>query len=205
MEPWEHEQFNSYYEPCGKFGRFRGSSHRTRYETVPDSKRLGARKGDIIRFGSGYHKQNFGDWRDWFPNSRVDKKKFWTRNPSIAKYADHQFAVVANRYRWIKYKSQTFMDYGAIIMMVTGKKPCHSRKYYINKPYRKISAFPHIHKDRNIYVKMKKPFNVIDKTWFLFDFNLSEFITKLLIKDGDSEESRDMFLKKVKQILEANI
>ncbi len=201
MESWEHEQFNSYYEPY----RFRGSSHRTRYETVPDSKRLGARKGDIIKFGSGFYERPFGDWKDWFLTSRADRKIFWNRRKSIPLYSIHQFAVVANHYRWIKYKSKTFMDYGAIIMMVTGKKPCHFRKYYIDKPYRKISAFPHIHKDRNIYVKMKKPFKVIDKTWFLFDFNLSEFITKLLSVGGESEESRDMFLKKVKQILEANI
>jgi len=209
MEAWKHESFNSYnvYSPsCGRF-RFHltGQEYPTRYETVEDSERLSIRKGDIVRFGSGYYERDFGDWRDWFPTSRVDKKKFWRRNPIIAKYADNQYAVIVNRYRWIKYKRQTYIDYGKILMFLTGSKPCKTRKYYVTKPYRKTSTFPHLHRDGNIYVKMKKPFKVIDKTWFLFDFNLSEFIAKLLTKYGDSEESRDMFLKKTKQILETNI
>ncbi len=211
MEPWEHEQFNSYNIYKSRWSSRNGiknpngcKGYKTRYETVKDSERLHTRKGDIIRFGSGYHEQKFGDWRDWFPNSKDDKKKFWRRNPYIAKYADHQYAVIVNRYRWIKYKHQTFIDYGKIIMFLTGSKPCKIRRYYVDKPYKEISAFPHLHRDGNIYVKMKKPFTVVNKTWFLFDFNLSEFITKLLSNYGDSEESRDMFLKKIKQILETN-
>jgi hypothetical protein len=90
-------------------------------------------------------------------------------------------------------------------MFVTGSKPCKIRKYFTRKPYENVSYFPHIRKDGSIYVKMKKPFRVIDKTWFLFDFNLSEFITNLLKNHGDTEESRDMFLKKIKQLLEKTI
>ncbi|MCK5601438.1 hypothetical protein KAR91_06210 [Candidatus Pacearchaeota archaeon] len=205
MEPWEHEQFNSYYENMiMSRGRWRGSSHRTRYETVEDSERLATRKGDIIKFGSGYHERSFGDWRDWFLN-REQKKLFWQRTRNIPNYAIHQFAIVANRYKWIKYKTMTWHDYGVILMFVTGNKPCRIRKYYAGqRPYEYVSYFPHIQND-GIYVKMKKPFKVIDKTWFLFDFNLSEFIIDLLTKYGDKEKSRDMFLEKIKQLLEKNI
>jgi len=209
MEPWEHEQFNSYNIYKSRWSLRNGirnpngcREYKTRYETVKDSERLDIRKGDIVKFGSGYFEQDFGDWRDWFPPSKVDKKKFWNRDPNIAKYADYQYAIIVNRYRWIKYKRQIYIDYGKILMFLTGSKLCKIRKYYVAKPYKKISAFPHIHRDGNIYVKMKKPFKVIDKTWFLFDFNLSEFITKLLSKYRDSEESRDIFLKKIKQLLE---
>jgi hypothetical protein len=204
MEPWEHEQFNSYYENKRvAHGRWCISSHRTRYETMEDSKRLAMRKGDIIKFDSGYYERSFGDWKDWFL-TREQKKLFWNRNKNIPKYAMNQFAVVANRYKWIKYKYVTFQDYGAIVMFVTGNSPCRIRKYYTERPYERVSYFPHIQKD-GIYVKMKKPFKVIDKTWFLFDFNLSEFISDLLKNYGDKEESRDMFLKKIKQLLEKTI
>lgn len=207
MEAWEHEQFNSYYESSSGRGwqRYHNvSSHRTRYETVEDSERLASRKGDIIKFGSGYYERGFGDWRDWFLN-REQKKLFWQRIENIPKYAIYQFAVVANRYKWIKYKCVTWQDYGVILMFVTGNKPCRIRKYYVGRPYERVSYFPHIRKDGSIYVKMKKPFRVIDKTWFLFDFNLSEFIINLLKNYGDTEECRDMFLKKIKQLLENNI
>jgi len=208
MEPWEHEQFDSYYESCithrSNYGHRKMSSHRTRYETVEDSKRLTTRKGDIIKFGSGYYEINFKDWRDWFPK-KEQKILFWPRNKSIPKYAMNQFAVVANRYRWIKYKNyMTYQDYGVILMFITGSKPCRIRKYYMARPYKYVSYFPHIRKD-GIYVKLKEPFKVIDKTWFLFDFNLSEFITNILKDYGDTEECRDMFLKKIKQLLENNI
>ncbi len=205
MEPWEHEQFNSYYDNrrmC--WGMLHSSSHRTRYETVEDSERLATRKGDIIKFGSGYYERGFGDWRDWFL-TREQKKQSWQRRQDIPKYAIQQFAVVANRYRWIKYKScYIYQDYGVILMFVTGNNPCQVRKYYTGRPYKRVSYFPHIRKN-GIYVKMKKPFKVVDKTWFLFDFNLSEFITDILKKYGDTEECRDMFLKKIKQLWEKNI
>jgi len=208
MEPWEHEAFDDHYYGSKMWGgRVHNSNHPTRYETVQDSKRLGSRKGDIIRFGSGFYERPFGDWRDWFLASREDKKIFWQRKESVPIYAINQYAIIANRYRWIKYKDyKTFMDYGAIIMMTTGPKACRSRKYYTVRPYRMISAFPHKKlRTGNINVRMKKPFRVVDNVWFIFDFNLSEFIEKLLQKYGDDETSRDMFLKKIKEVWENNI
>lgn len=204
-EPWEHESFNSRNHGRSHYGgRNTHFVYDTRYETVKDSTKLLTRKGDIIKFGSGYYERHFNDWRDWFPTTKADKRKFWPRRSNIAKYAMNQYALVANRYRWMKFKHQTYIDYGVIAMFVTGKKPCQIRKYYTDRPYHIISAFPHINRNGNIFVKMKKPFRVVDKQWFLFDFNLSEFIIELM-KHGDSEESRDVFLKKTKELLETNI
>ncbi len=88
MEPWEHEAFNNhYYGKTKRNGRWRNSHHSTRYETVQDSNRLASRKGDIIKFGSGYWEIPFGDWRDWFLKSRKEKLKLMTRNRNIPDYA----------------------------------------------------------------------------------------------------------------------
>ena len=203
MEPWEHEAFNG---KTKRNGRWRNSHHSTRYETVQDSNRLASRKGDIIKFGSGYWEIPFGDWRDWFLKSRKEKLKLMTRNRNIPDYAMNQYAMIANRYRWIKYKYKTYTDYGAIVMMVTGNKPCHPRKFYMNRPYRMISAFPHKKlRSGNIHVRMKKPFRVVDNMWFLFDFNLSEFIETITQIHGDCEISRDMFLMKIKEVWGTNL
>ena len=206
MEPWEHEAFDDHY--CGHTyhnGKWYDSNHPTRYETVPDSARFMSRKGDIIKFGSGFYERPFGDWKDWFLTSREDKKIFWQRNKAIPIYAIQEYAFIANRYRWIKYKWENFKDYGAIIMMATGPKPCRSRKYYTTRPYHIVSAFPHQKlRSGNIHVRMKKPFRIVDNVWFLFDFNLSEFIMGLLDNYGDGENSRDMFLKKIKEVWENN-
>lgn len=206
MEPWEHEAFNDhYYGSTMRNGRWYDSNHATRYETVPDSKRLASRKGDIIKFGSGYYKTKLGDWRDWFPK-KEDMHKFWRRKRSIPNYAMNEYAIIANRYRWIKYKWENFKDYGAIVMMATGPKPCRTRKYYTTRPYHIVSAWPHQKlRTGNIYVRMKKPFRVVDNMWFLFDFNISHFIMGLLDNYGDGENSRDMFLKKIKQVWETNL
>lgn len=205
MEPWQHEAFNDhYYGQSYRNGKFYDSDHPTRYETVKDSARLASRKGDIIKFGSGYYKSPLGDWRDWFPK-KVDMKKFWIRKKSIPNYAMNQYAFIANRYRWIKYKYQNFADYGAIVMMATGPKPCRARKYYNHRPYRMISAFPHKKlTNGNINVRMKKPFRIVDNVWFLFNFNLSELIENLLQRYGDTEKSRNLFLEQIKMTWEDN-
>lgn len=207
MQPWHHETFNDHYYGARMMnGRQYDSDHPTRYETVPDSKRLMSRKGDILKFGSGFYERPFGDWKDWFLTSREDRKIFWQRKTSVPLYAVHQYAFIANRYRWIKYKGyKNYMDYGAIVMMATGPKPCRARKYYTTRPYQMISAFPHKKiRTGNINVRMKKPFSVRSNVWFLFDFNLSEFIEKLLQNHGDCEKSRDMFLEQIKLTWEDN-
>jgi hypothetical protein len=201
MEPWQHEAYDSTYNGFNYYGgkQYRHICNR-RYETVKDSPRLASRKGDIIKFGSGYYKTSLGDWRDWFPQ-KTDKKKFWRREKSIPNYAMNQYAFIANRYRWIKYKYKNFIDYGAIVMMATGPKPCCARKYYTVRPYRMVSAWPHKKlRSGDINVRMKKPFRIVDNVWFLFDFNLSDFIQNLLQRYGDTERSRDLFLQQIKEV-----
>ncbi len=204
-EAWEHESSGKESYMGRRRHRGQGSTilYEKEYQTVMDSDRLATRKGDIVKFGSGFFERPFGDWREWFLTSRKDRERFWTRDTRIPIYAINQYAVVANRYRWVKYKYRTYTDYGVIFMMITGDNPCHIRRYYVERPYQMISAFPHKKlRSGNIHVRMKKPFQIVGNTWFLFEFNLSMFIEKLLQKYGEGETSRDMFLKKIKQVWE---
>jgi hypothetical protein len=206
MEPWEHESYNVTKESRSRYVRGETYAIRTTYKTIEDHDGLFVRKGDIIRFGNGYNERPFGDWKDWFL-TREQKKLFWTRHPKIPYYASNQYAVVVNRYKWIKYKRfGIFRDYGYITMFITGNKPCRIKKFYGTSPFRTVSCFPHLsHIDGGIHADIKKPFSVVDGTWFLFDFNLSEFIQNLLDKYEETELSRDLFLKKLKEVWEANI
>jgi len=200
MEVWDYQKHSDYYHGMG----YRHSIFQRTFEAVLDSKKLSSRKGDIIKFNSGYHKNNFYDWREWFVNQE-DKKKFYRRNKKIPFYAMNEYGIVINRYRVVKYKYRTFADYGVIIMMLTGSKPGHIRKYYTTYPYKIISKFPHIKQGGGIHVKMKKPFHITNKIWSIYNFNLSKFITELIKNYGNNEFSRNMFLKQIKELLENNI
>jgi len=211
MEPWDHEkQTSKYYRRQFGFYNAQRGGHskpiltRRIYETIADKPALSKRKGDIVKMESGYYENLSGDWRDWFL-AKSEKKKHWRRNKGVSLHAMDQYAVVANRYKCIKYKHATYSDYGSTIMFLTGNKPCHIRKYYIAYPFKVLSKFPHIRKNGSIYVRMKKPFRVVDKTWFIFDFNLSDYINNLLEKYEDCELTRDMFLSKIKEVWEYNI
>jgi hypothetical protein len=66
----------------------------------------------------------------------------------IPGYARNQYAIVLARYRWTKYKGyQNYRDYGSFIMMLSGDKIGHIRKYYATTPWGEIGRFP--------YTKMK--------------------------------------------------
>jgi len=111
------------------------------------------RKGDIVKFGSGYY-EVLNDWKSWFIKDQEDKKKFWQRDIRIPYYAQNNYAIVVNRYRWLKYKYRKFMDYGAVIMMITGNNIGHIRKYYSHsRPFLVKAAYPYYEK-----IVLTKPF-----------------------------------------------
>jgi hypothetical protein len=98
--------------------------------------------GDIIRFFSAYHPKL--SWQEWFVREE-DKPEVCCRNHSVPRYAEKQYAMILARYKWVKYKWHgIYRDYGNIIMMLTGPKVGHVRKYYLKNPYRIISKFPYI-------------------------------------------------------------
>ena len=202
IKPWEHESYSDIY--CGScWGRRISGGFKRTYSTVKDSPRLFLRKGDIIRFGSGYYEYLRG-WPEWFLVNREDKKKFWARD-ATPYYAQNQYAIVINRYKWEKHKYLTFTDYGVIIMMITGSQIGRIRKFYTDRPFKTKSIYPHNEKVKGRFIKLKKPFNTIKDNLFLPGFNLTSFINKLEKKFGDTEEARDLFLEKICLLLEVNL
>lgn len=201
MEIWENRREETIYNARS----FRRGSYACKrvYETI-DNKRLTRRKGDILKFDSGYYEWNFDDWRDWFL-TRAKKKEHWYRDPKIPEYAMSEYALVANRYKVTKTKGRVeFRDYGTAMILLSGPKKTMIRRYFAVAPFTVKSKFPHINKRGFAYVRMKKPFRVINKEWFLYDFNLSEFIFDLLSKYGVCEQSRNMFIQKTQGLMEEN-
>lgn len=76
---------------------------RVEYQEVKDNPRLKLRKGDLIRI----------------PNT-----------DNFPKYARGEFAVVLSRYRYIKHKYKNYIDYGAVVMFVSGQRKGYSRRFY---------------------------------------------------------------------------
>lgn len=190
IEPWKHESYSDTY-----YNYFRQRGYKRVYSTVEDSPRLWLRKGDIVEFGSGYY-ENLNGWKEWFLTEREDKKKFWPRDATPF-YAQNQYAIVVNRYKWTKYKHTTFADYGVIVMMITGSAIGHIRKFYANRPFKKKSFYPHNEKIKGRFIKMKKPFTTIANELFLPGFNITSFLNGIKKKYGDGEEGRDLFLEKM--------
>lgn len=202
IKPWEHKSYSDIYMGhC--WGRKSTKPHKRTYETVKDSARLYLRKGDIVRFGSGYYEHFLTGWPEWFLVGREDKKKYWQRDATPF-YAQNQYAIVVNRYKWIKHKYLKFTDYGVIIMMITGPQIGRIRKFYTNKPFKIKSCYPY-NKIKGRYIKLKKPFKTIKDNLFLPGFNITSFINKLEKKFGDTEEARDLFLEKICLLLEVKI
>jgi hypothetical protein len=108
------------------------------------------RKGDIIKFDNGrsflFSKQT--GYYDWFLTEK-DYKKFLKslpphkRNKKIPVYAANQYAIVIGKYRITKIKWKLFHDYGTVIMMLTGDKIGHIRKYFCCCPFLHEYPFPY--------------------------------------------------------------
>jgi len=139
--PWVKQSFSGTYFACSHRSTFR-DGRRTRYvkEYLDDNPTMHYRKGDIVKFTDGFYHRQFSDWRGWFV-AKKDQKKFWPRNPDVARWARNQLGVVIGRYRKIKMKYSTFTDYGAVVMLLTGPRIGHTRHYWSAKPFNIISPF----------------------------------------------------------------
>lgn len=81
---------------------YSGYEYEKEYQTVKEGPKLRLRRGDVVQV-SGACK---------------------------SRYARNQIGVVVDRYKWIKYKYQRFVDYGATIMFLTGDKKGCLKKFY---------------------------------------------------------------------------
>lgn len=118
------------------------------FETLENYDKTYWKLGDLIKFNSGYQEWLVKDkWQYWFTQNK-DRQKFLKdncrREEKIPHYAANQYAIILARYKWTRYKHQgTYKDYGSIIMMLTGEKIGHIRRYYMLKPYKKIGTYPY--------------------------------------------------------------
>lgn len=111
---------------------------------IKDSPAQRHRKGDIVKFDDGFIRPIIPNWKDWFIPRITRKKKemYWLRDPKIPRYADNQLALIIGRYRKVKYKWTTFLDYGSVVMMLTGPKAGHIRRYFIKSPFKTKVVYP---------------------------------------------------------------
>jgi len=87
-------------------GNDNGVPYTYQYEFCdPKNKKLGLRRGDMIRFYDGMR----------------------------PKYAARQTGVVLDRYKIVKFKYATFHDYHALIMMTSGPKKGHVFRMPMNR------------------------------------------------------------------------
>jgi len=147
--PWEKsEQAGFYTSTWGRYGHQKRTFSRT-VEHLDDSSKQYWRKGDIVKFNNGRMPQTPSDisWKDWFMTEK-DWLNTLPWHGQTPRYAAEQYAVIAGRYRVIKNKHITYIDYGVVIMMLTGPKKGHVRRYWQTRPFQMISKFPHINPPR---------------------------------------------------------
>lgn len=125
-------------------------TYKATYEIVKDSGHCYWQSGDIVQFDVGYNSSYSmpdRNWRSWFMPWDDFLEYFNTnlqRNKAVPLYARGEFGIVLTRYRWVKEKNfATYRDYGSLIMMLTGSKKGHVRRYYSQFPYYRISQFPY--------------------------------------------------------------
>lgn len=153
-------------------------------ETMNDTTKW--KRGDIIKFNSGYYEREFYDWRDWFLTQK-GKTKYWRRNLSIPKYVVNQYAIIMCRYRVTRNKSRhtqqtVFRDYGSHIMLISGKKIGKLKRLYATVPFTCVSSFPYVGLPENV----KKIF---------CKFNTVNTPNELHSKYGNTLEARTLFIE----------
>ena len=144
--PWVKQSFNGtyishiYHPYLGAKNHTPNNPTKFVKQYLDDNPSMAYRKGDILKFNDGFFHRGFGDWREWFLTKR-DQKIFWATNPAVAKWARNQLAIVIGRYRKVKFKYSTFIDYGVVTMLLTGPRVGHTRHYWSAKPFNIIRPF----------------------------------------------------------------
>ena len=129
-------------------------SFTAQFKLVRDNKNSYWKRADIIRFNSGYHDWQFRQenaWKEWFMKKKDYLESIHNHPRSyfhgkVPMYARLEFGMIISRYKWIKIKDfKIYQDYGSIILMLSGSKAGHMRKYYVKTPYQLVSNYPYDH------------------------------------------------------------
>jgi len=152
FKPWEHMSYTIKKTVVRtiirrRYGHRDIHSYDAQFSTLENYNRSTWKLGDVVKFGKGYHVRKVDGWQTWFLN-KMDYHEHLKRNRcydrTIPAYARNNYAIVLARYKWTKYKDCCiFRDYGTFIMMLTGSKVGHIRKYYIKCPYQYIGRYPY--------------------------------------------------------------
>jgi hypothetical protein len=119
------------------------------YTTLDEPKHAVWWKGDLIKFKSSFFQSRKYDqaWQSWvlLPDQYFNfLKRNCRKNGVVPMYAHHQYAIILNRYRWTKQKyDKVFRDYGSIIMMLSGRRAGHIRRYFMTSPWEWVAKFPY--------------------------------------------------------------
>lgn len=149
FKPWEYMTYTTEKKVVrSQCGVTDIHSYPAQFETIKDYNRSHWKPGDVVKFGNGISGYRKGDtWRNWFLtdddlDAYLKKNKLYHR--TIPAYARSQYAMVLARYKWTKFKGyMNFRDYGTFIMMLTGSKVGHIRKYYVTTPWTEIGRYPY--------------------------------------------------------------
>lgn len=152
FKPWEYMTYNSARFIRRRRSRRMGKAvyyeahYRVTFETLQNYNRSFWKPGDVVKFGDGLNWRGRNMWETWFLTGK-EREDFIRRNrlknKGIPVYARYQYAIILARYKWIKHKYINFSDYGSFVMMLTGEKAGHIRKYYVASPYEVIGKYPY--------------------------------------------------------------
>jgi len=146
-EPWNYTTYKTRHFAYGLRRRTgRTCDYPVKFETLKNYSRSSWKLGDIVKFSNGYYGDSI-DWQLWFYKQKELEKYLeenFYPNRAVPVYARNQIAILLARYKLIKDKGyRTFTDYGSIIMMLTGDKVGHIRRYYTSMPFDCIDTYPY--------------------------------------------------------------
>jgi len=147
VKPWEYMTYSKVKTVKTRVRGVEGlHAYQAVFETLKDYDRSYWKPGDVVRFGDGITALARDRWETWFLVGE-DRKQFAKENNIYDRrtpaYARSQYAMILGRYKWTKSKWIKFTDYGTFIMMLTGEKVGHIRKYYITTPWTEIGSYPY--------------------------------------------------------------
>ena len=180
--PWERE--NEYGTKEAASHRYGSGSYNYIREYLPDNPQQLFRKGDIVKFSFCRKEPHYDNWKKWFMTKK-DYMQSWPKRPEVPYYASEQYAIIAARYRILRFKWYgNFKDYGWVIMMLTGEAKGYIRHYWVVRPFHKIVEF-----GRRIPNKMKKRF----PDYVVDIYNMGDY--------EDSNQGRNLLLLRLNSAL----
>lgn len=169
-QPWgkSYVERRSGWNDSSKYWWHKSNPHyetfNAHFQLIKDNKRGYWKRADIVRFETGYNAYYFhrdSSWKEWFMEKDDYLNSIHNHPQShfhgkVPMYARLEFAMILSRYKWIKVKRERiYQDYGSIILMLTGSKAGHIRKYYARTPFMFVTRYPYDHimqywKERNV-------------------------------------------------------